>query len=38
MNGKNIIFKNFKLNKKNLKIKKKLQEILRKKSNFIILK
>ncbi len=36
MNGKNIIFKNFKLNKKNLKIKKKLQEILREKNQILI--
>ena len=36
MNEKNIIFKNFKLQKKNLKIKKKLQEIIREKNQILI--
>ena len=36
MNGKNIIFKNFKLKKKNLKIKKKIQKILREKNQILL--
>ncbi len=36
MNGKNIIFKNFKLKKKNLKIKKKLQEIIKENNQILI--
>tara|TARA_Y100001935_G_C17265742_1_gene489042 strand:+ start:67 stop:1218 length:1152 start_codon:yes stop_codon:yes gene_type:complete len=36
MNEKNIIFKNFKLQKKNLKIKKKLQEIIKGKNQILI--
>ena len=36
MNGKNIIFKNFKLQKKNLKIKKKLQEIIKENNQILI--
>ena len=36
MNEKNIIFKSFKLQKKNLKIKKKLQEIIKGKNQILI--
>ena len=36
MNGKNIIFKNFKLKKKNLKIEKKLQEIIKENNQILI--